>query len=86
MGGQTSARALASDSATMQETPQSGKWLTAREAADYCNLGFSTLAKLRLTGGGPAFSKVGTKVLYNRKDLDAWLDSKRVRSTSQGRS
>jgi hypothetical protein len=67
----------------MQETLQGRQWLPAREAADYCGLGFSTLAKLRLTGDGPAFSKVGVKVLYNRNDLDNWLRGRRVSSTSQ---
>jgi hypothetical protein len=74
---------IAGDSAAAQARAQLKQWLPAREAAAYCALGFSTLAKLRLTGGGPAFSKVGTKVLYNRNDLDSWLDSKRVASTSQ---
>jgi hypothetical protein len=59
------------------------EWLSAKQAADYTGLGFSTLAKLRLTGGGPAYSKIGAKVVYNAADLDAWLQSKRVRSTSQ---
>jgi hypothetical protein len=84
MRAQASACALlAGDSATTQETPRETPWLPAREAAEYCALGFSTLAKLRLWGGGPAFSKVGTKVLYNRHDLDKWLTSKSRTSTSQ---
>jgi hypothetical protein len=66
-----------------QETLQARQWLPARDAAKYCGLGFSTLSKLRLQGGGPEFSKVGAKVIYNRNDLDAWLGSKRVTSTSQ---
>jgi hypothetical protein len=59
------------------------EWLDARQAADYTNLGFSTLAKGRLTGDTAPFTKVGTKVLYRRADLDRWLESKRVRNTSQ---
>ena len=74
---------MAGDRASAQAAAQGRQWLPAREAAEYCALGFSTLAKLRLFGGGPAFSKVGAKVLYNRHDLDAWLASKRVASTSQ---
>jgi hypothetical protein len=71
------------DGQTAEETPQGRQWLPAREAAKYCGLGFSTMAKLRILGGGPAFSKVGNKVLYNRDDLNKWLASKRVTSTSQ---
>ena len=59
------------------------QWLSAKEAAEYTGLGFSTLAKLRLKGGGAPFSKIGEKVLYMRDDLDAWLKSKRVSNTSQ---
>jgi len=65
------------------ETRRERQWLSAREAAQYCGLGFSTLAKLRVWGGGPTFSKVGAKVLYNRDNLDKWLHGRRVTNTSQ---
>jgi excisionase family DNA binding protein len=61
----------------------SRQWFSAKEAAKYTGLGFSTLAKLRLKGGGSPFSKIGEKILYKRSDLDAWLESKRVNNTSQ---
>lgn len=84
MGAQTSARALlAGESETTQEQPQGREWLSAKEAAEYTRLGFSTLAKLRLSGGSAPYSKVGEKVLYNRNDLDKWLVSRRVMNTSQ---
>ena len=60
---------------------QGRQWLSAKEAAEYCGLGFSTMAKLRLSGGGPEFSKVGEKVLYHRDNLDKWLHSKSRTST-----
>jgi len=82
MRAQTACALLTGDAA--QETPQGRQWLSAKEAAEYCGLGFSTMAKLRLTGGGAKFSKVGEKVLYNRDDLDKWLHSKSRTSTSQG--
>jgi hypothetical protein len=84
MREQTSARALLTgDSATQQETPRGKQWLSAKEAAEYTGLGFSTMAKLRLTGDGPAFSKVGAKVLYHRDNLDNWLHGRSRASTSQ---
>ena len=95
MGAQTSACALlAGDSETAQETPHKrhraqktkvhdGQWLPAREAADYCGLGFSTMAKMRLTGEGPEFSKVGAKVLYYRPNLDRYLHGRSRVNTSQ---
>lgn len=67
----------------MKPNDKVSQWLSSREAAQYSNLGFSTLAKYRLVGGGPAYTKVGTKILYNTADLDAWLKSKRVANTSQ---
>jgi len=54
------------------------------EAAKYVGLGKSTLEKLRLTGGGPKFVKLGVRrVGYLMADLDAWLLARpRVESTS----
>jgi excisionase family DNA binding protein len=60
--------------------------LNTREAARYLNLGFSTIAKMRLYGGGPRYYKIGSKVIYDTADLDAWLASKRQAHTSQNRA
>ncbi len=38
-------------------------------AADYLGLGKSTLDKLRVGGGGPAFIKIGKRVVYDPADL-----------------
>jgi hypothetical protein len=49
----------------------------------------STLAKLAVTGGGPAFRRVGRVPVYTLQDLDAWVDSKLspgMHSTSQAAS
>jgi excisionase family DNA binding protein len=56
--------------------------LTVKEAADYVRLAMSTLNALRTAGRGPRFIKLGRKVLYDTKDLDAWLDRNKRRSTS----
>lgn len=52
------------------------------EAAAYTGLSASTLNKLRVFGGGPVFLKLGHRVVYDQTDLDAWLNGKRRRSTS----
>jgi predicted DNA-binding transcriptional regulator AlpA len=58
--------------------------LRAQEAAAYVGLSASTLAKMRLRGDGPVYSKAGPRiVIYDRLDLDAWLSAHRRRSTSQ---
>ena len=53
------------------------------EAAHYLALAPSTLTKFRLTGNGPSFVKVGPRaVAYRKADLDAWLEARIRRSTS----
>jgi hypothetical protein len=42
----------------------------------------STLAKWRLAGTGPPYSKVGRLIVYDIADLDAYLSSRRRLSTS----
>ncbi|MDT2022809.1 hypothetical protein [Methylocella sp. CPCC 101449] len=62
----------------MQANANAIKLLRRAEAADYlekthgqpCNKQY--LAKLAVTGGGPAFRKAGKFPLYSPADLDAW--------------
>lgn len=56
--------------------------LRTGDAAAYCGSSASTFEKLRLTGGGPRYVKIGRRVVYNPADLDAWLAAHRRRSTS----
>ena len=57
--------------------------LRAPEAARYVGLSPSTLAKMRLRGDGPIYSKAGPRiVIYDKADLDAWLNQRRRSSTS----
>jgi hypothetical protein len=53
------------------------------EAAAHCQSSASTFEKLRLTGGGPTYSKIGRRVVYRVEDLDAWLAKNRRSSTSE---
>jgi hypothetical protein len=54
----------------------------ASDAARMLNLSESTLAKLRLSGKGPVYCKLGRRVVYRPEDLAAWLESNRRSSTS----
>jgi excisionase family DNA binding protein len=56
--------------------------LTVDEAAKMLGLASSTLAKLRLNGNGPAYCKLGRRVVYRRADLEEWLQSRTTRDTS----
>lgn len=60
-----------------------GEILVVKEAAAYVRLGKPTLDRLRVMGGGPRYCKIGGAVRYRRADLDAWLESKLVSSTSE---
>ena len=56
--------------------------LTTPQAAAFVGLGVSSLEKLRVTGGGPAFLKIGRRVVYDARDLEQWLAKHKRSSTS----
>jgi excisionase family DNA binding protein len=58
-------------------------YLTPREAAHYLHSSASTLAKLRVYGGGPAFCRIGRAIRYRQADLDDFMCRTRVKSTSE---
>ena len=58
--------------------------LRAPGAAAYLGLSASTLAKMRLRGDGPKYAKLGRRiVIYDLKDLEAWVDASKRLSTSE---
>jgi transposase-like protein len=63
----------------MTTTSARGGALAAKAAAEYIGTTEGTLGKwryeLRTTGqsAGPPFTKIGSKVVYRRETLDAWL-------------
>jgi predicted DNA-binding transcriptional regulator AlpA len=62
----------------------SSRKLRAPAAAGYLGLSTSTLAKMRLRGDGPPYSKVGSRiVVYDRADLETWLAGRKRYSTSE---
>ena len=67
----------------MENSLFSNRKLRTSAAADYCGSSKSTFEKLRLTGGGPVFIKLGRTVVYGVDDLDAWLAKNRRHSTSE---
>jgi predicted DNA-binding transcriptional regulator AlpA len=57
--------------------------LNVAEAAQRLGVSVSYLNKLRLTGGGPHFIKLGARrVVYDPSDLAAWVAQCRRTSTS----
>jgi hypothetical protein len=56
-------------------------------AAKYAGFAAKTLAMHATAGTGPRFQKIGGRVFYRRADLDAWLDSfGLVTSTAEARA
>lgn len=47
--------------------------LSTRDAASYLGLSHRTLEKWRTRGVGPAYSRIGRRVVYRRADLDQFV-------------
>lgn len=61
-----------------------GRILRTPEAAQYIGLSASTLEKLRLTGGGPEFIRLGVRAVgYSVEALDCWLAARQQLTKSQ---
>lgn len=64
------------------------QFLNTDQAASLLSLSASYLRKLRLTGGGPAFSTLGSGtradgVRYRRQSLLDWAESRSASSTTE---
>jgi excisionase family DNA binding protein len=51
-------------------------------AAAYLGVSPDTMNRWRSIGGGPVYAKVGRQVRYSLSDLDAWVEQRKRRSTS----
>lgn len=71
-----------SDIETPHVAPAAQAIFNTKEAADYCRLSKPTLERFRISGQGAPYIKLGGAVRYRRVDLDAWLESRLTRSTS----
>jgi hypothetical protein len=61
---------------------QANEYQDTRRAAEFTSLSISTLTKLRLTGGGPRYLKLGRWVVYPRASLVDWMHRRERGSTS----
>ena len=57
--------------------------LNGREAAMALRLSERTLERLRLRGDGPRYCKIGRRVVYPQAELDSWVLTRLVASTSE---
>ncbi|UDQ88645.1 helix-turn-helix domain-containing protein [Xanthobacter autotrophicus] len=61
------------------------RYLRTKEAAVFLSLSPRTLEKHRTYGTGPAYRKLGGRVVYAIEDLQAWVARGAVTSTSDPR-
>jgi predicted DNA-binding transcriptional regulator AlpA len=61
------------------------RFLRTKEAAEFLSLSARTLEKHRTYGTGPAYRKLGGRVVYAIDDLESWADRGAVTSTSDPR-
>jgi predicted DNA-binding transcriptional regulator AlpA len=66
-------------------SPFSRRFLRTKEAAEFLSLSARTLEKHRTYGTGPAYRKLGGRVVYAVDDLEAWAARGAVTSTSDPR-
>ena len=57
--------------------------LDTREAAEYLSISTIFLSKMRVSGGGPKFYKLGRAVRYSLRDLENWIKENRYSHTAQ---
>jgi hypothetical protein len=57
--------------------------LTAIQFSQQISVANSTLARWRLEGKGPRFLRAGRRILYDPKDIFAWLEANKRQSTSE---
>lgn len=61
------------------------RFLRTKEAAVFLSLSARTLEKHRTYGTGPAYKKLGGRVVYAIEDLQVWAERGAVTSTSDPR-
>lgn len=69
----------------MRRDPLPPRFLRTKEAAEFLSLSARTLEKHRTYGTGPAYKKLGGRVVYAIDELQAWAERGAVTSTSDPR-
>ena len=65
-------------------TASNGRLLSVTEAAERLSVSTSYLNKLRCTGGGPRYVRMGSRIAYDLEDLATWLEAQKRTATSTG--
>jgi excisionase family DNA binding protein len=59
------------------------EYITPAQAAELLHLSSRTLERKRCDGTGPRFHKLGRRVVYQRDEIDAWVEQNGFGSTSE---
>lgn len=63
------------------------KLLTDKEASEITGLSRAWFQRIRWSGGGPPYVKIGHSVRYRESQLESWINSHRTQvSTSQNKA
>lgn len=64
-------------------TYQMPRRFSEREAAEFLGVQYQTLKNWRTAGRGPSFYRVGTKIVFDARDLEAWMSQRRIEPERQ---
>ena len=59
------------------------RWVATKAAAVRVGLHTDTLRKMRSTGGGPRYARVGGAIRYDLRELDAWMAERTFATTAE---
>lgn len=65
------------------EAPMTQPNLNEQQSAEHVNLSPYTMRNMRQAGRGPAFARLGGRVIYRRSDLDKWIAEHMVSTQDQ---
>lgn len=67
------------------DDPRYHSLINTRDAAERLGVSRRTLETMRQRGTGPAYIKLGHRVLYNPAQIDVWVTSLSVTSTAEAK-
>ena len=77
----------AQESSPRRDMPEIAKHgasrLNRKRAAEFLGVSLSWLGKSRVTGIGPPYILLGSRVVYDSRDLEAYMNNNRHTSTSE---
>lgn len=52
------------------------KFFSVSELSKYIGISVSTINKMRMKSIGPEYQKIGGRIIYNKKKVLSWIESK----------